>query len=128
MGMTLHFLGILFGFLLFVSTYAQAEVPSWKIKPSVCVNSMSGTSCEFNIEIFAANLPDGQYCLYRQQHRLRCLAHNGFPIKLTVSLQTQSSLLLKDAGDQVILSQILSVKSLTAKKQRRRLRSPWSLF
>lgn len=128
MGTDLRLLVLVFGFLLLASAGAQAAAPSWQVKPSVCVNKMLGASCEFHIKIFTANLPQGQYCLYQQQQQLRCMANSAFPVKLAVSLEGQSSLLLKNPQGQVILSHILSVKSLVGAKHRRRLRSPWSLF
>ena len=121
----IRFLAVCF---LLNSIFVQAAKPSWQVKPSVCVTNNVGAVCQFSIKVFTANLPVGEYCLYLQLKKQRCLMQDQFPVSLEVELSTPSELILKNAQGQVLLSQPLSVKSLTPNNQRRRLRSPWSLF
>lgn len=114
--------------LLLTSIFVQGAEPSWQVKPSVCVNEKAGVVCQFEIQVFTENLPSGIYCLYLQQQKPRCLKQNQFPVTLAVKLSASSELILKNQQGQELLTQRLSVKSLTINHQRRRLRSPWSLF
>ena len=114
--------------LLLNSFFVQGAQPSWQVKPSVCVTHDVGAVCQFNIQLTTEDLPDGEYCIFLQQQQMRCLKQYQFPVSLEVKISTLSELVLKNAQGQVVLSQPLSVKSLSANNHRRRLRSPWSLF
>ena len=113
---------------MFCCESVKAAYPSWHVQPSVCVTHVSGSECSFTVNIVTENLSEDVYCLYLQQQKLQCFSRELPQGEVKITLKNQSTLVLRDAKNTVILSHTLRVKSMTRQKQRQRIRSPWSVF
>jgi hypothetical protein len=107
---------------------AWAKNVSWHIQPKVCVNESAGQPCTFSVTVDVKGLAKEEYCLFLQQQKLQCLHNTAFPTTFELRLEEQSQLFLRNTQQHVVLTETLKIKSLVGQKQRRRLRSPWSLF
>jgi hypothetical protein len=105
-----------------------AQLPFWHVQPTICIRPSDTELCRLTLIIQQEGLAQGQYCLFLSQQQLRCVDDNQFPLSLEVSLAGSNRLLLLDPSENVILSAELEVKSQQSNAQRRRLRSPWSIF
>ena len=124
----MKFLGLLFLIFMFRCESANAAFPTWRVQPSVCVTQVLGNACSFTVTIDTENLSDEKYCLYLQEKKLHCFANRSAILEVAITLTAQSILLLKDINENIILSHILTVKSVARQKHRQRIRSPWSIF
>lgn len=97
---------------------------SWQIKPSICVAARVGEPCEMHILIRIQGALLKSDCLYLNQQRLAC-GQSLARMQYKVSLSRDSQLRLRDAEQQTLLQQTLSIQ---AQKWRKRVRRPWSLF
>lgn len=119
----------LFFFILeLFSQSVIAQSPEWQVMPTICISDTQGDYCEMEIEVNLQNLPNGRYCLTLNELILACYISSEFPIRTKVEIKSSSELQLIDANQTIVLSTRLAVKSQQTYINRRRLRSPWSLF
>ncbi|MDP5032033.1 MAG: DUF3019 domain-containing protein [Paraglaciecola sp.] len=81
----------------------------------------------FTLFIALENMTAEQYCLSLDSRNLGCYSITEFPLELTVKLEQSEQLTLLDTKQTTLLTTTLFIKS-QRQKQRRRLRSPWSIF
>lgn len=105
-----------------------AKTPSWTVQPNICIAQKVGETCHIELVITTQNLQSGVYCLFIGSKKVICSQKGGLPRKLALSYSENISLVLKDKTGSQVLSHNLSIKYIEAKKYRRRIRNPWSIF
>jgi hypothetical protein len=105
-----------------------AKTPQWQVKPTICISEKAEELCSFVIQITQLGLPLGPYCLTLGKQTLGCFKKNEFPLNLAVQLSENTELMLLDQQQNIVLTKTILIKSQQANSQRRRLRSPWSIF
>ncbi len=117
--------------MLFVSKSNAEDIDiTWQVQPVVCVTQRPNTPCQFAVSLQVTNTSQRQYCVFLYQlseQRLFCSSSQVHQQSLTLTIDNQATLLLKDTWGTTVLSQPLSVKS-TQSRTRFRVHSPWSLF
>lgn len=103
---------------------------SWQIQPTVCVNQHVGAQCHFTLSVQVQNQRQQEYCVYvvtLSPQQLFCSSEALLQKDLTLTIDGNTSLLLKNVQGETFLQQPLSVKS-TQRSTRFRVNNPWSLF
>jgi hypothetical protein len=113
---------------IFFCNKIAAEIPAWTLQPNVCVAQKVGDKCQLNLNIETENMPAELLCLFIDGQILTCSRLAYFPRKISISIQQDALLELKNKAQQTILSKRLLIKYLEPHNQRRRVRPPWSLF
>lgn len=118
--------------LLFATTNAAQEQDIWSIVPSTCIVDKSGDFCRLNVLVtppsnYAQTWNNREICFALQQQTLHCLPTVQLHMQVNVEFDRPSmfEVLLEDT---VVAAQLLEIQTLSPVKQRRRVRSPWSLF
>jgi hypothetical protein len=118
---------VLFCSIFFCNEIA-AQRPAWTLQPSVCVAQKVGDECQLNLNIETKNMPSELLCLFLDGQLLTCSRMAYFPQNISISIQQDALLELKNKAQQILLSKKLLIKYLESQEQRRRVRPPWSLF
>ena len=118
---------VLFCSIFFCNKIA-AQIPAWTLQPNVCVAQKIGDECQLSLSIETANMPAELFCLFLDGQLLRCSQKAYFPRKMSILIQQDALLELKNKKQKTILSKKLQIKYLEPNDQRRRIRPPWSLF
>jgi hypothetical protein len=105
-----------------------AQTPTWIIQPSICIATNIGDECQFQFSIKTKNIPPVRHCLFIDGRQNICRLAGDFEQKISISSKESSLLELKSQRGETILSQMLVIKYQDNKKQRRRVRAPWSIF
>jgi|TARA_R110002012_G_scaffold320473_1_gene544186 hypothetical protein len=103
---------------------------NWQIQPIVCVTQRVGTQCQFTLSVQVQNERQQEYCVYvvtLSPQRLFCSSEAFVQKELSLTIDDNTRLLLKDALGETHLQQPLRVKS-TQRSTRFRVNNPWSLF
>lgn len=124
--MDLKIIAIVIG-IFFCSEIAALQ-PAWSIQPTICIAQKPGDSCELTFDITFTDLPDEFLCLYVNTQKHTCASRSEFPRKVTVTIDKKSTVELKSAALNTLLSENLLIKYQQSNNQRRRVRPPWSLF
>jgi hypothetical protein len=115
---------------LLFSGSSMAKITAFNVSPKVCVVSEERDFCELDLQ-FNWQLDKAiDVCLYQQDEKIHCWQqqHSGqFNYKARVQVETIYSLVNPHTGVSLSKTQV-EVQSAHAKKNRRRLRSPWSFF
>lgn len=124
----------------------QATQSEWSISPSTCVVDKPGDSCRLKFTFRArkhmskssvasnnehsSNEPshDHSICIHVDDTTLRCWEKPPAVASLEVELNHNSELTITNAAQNVLYQRSLEVKSIQPLRQRRRVRSPWSMF
>ena len=117
---------VIFFCLILLTSTVQAKEPSWQVLPDTCVVNHLGELCEMAVEITTENLPDKTYCLNLGGQPLDCWLAAKTPLQTVLSYRQAIILGLTDSENDIVLSLQLKIKALQS--NRRRLRSPWSIF
>ncbi|UAA38365.1 DUF3019 domain-containing protein [Paraneptunicella aestuarii] len=126
------------GILLFIMyaglfhSEVNALPTEWDVIPSACVVDRPGDFCRLEFEIITTageraslSLPA---CLYLEKELIQCWEQLPEHITASVEIKETNTLLLVDKNKEVLLEKKLEVKSIHPVRQRRRVRSPWSMF
>jgi hypothetical protein len=113
---------------IFFCNKIAAQKPTWILQPNVCVAQKVGDECKLSLNIETENMPSELLCLFLDGQRLTCSRQAYFPLKLSITIQQDSLLELRNKAQKIILSKKLLIKYLEPSDQRRRIRPPWSLF
>jgi hypothetical protein len=98
------------------------------LQPNICVAQKIGDECQFNLSIESKNMPLELLCLFLDGQLLTCSQQAYFPGKISILIQQNALLELKNKVQKTILSKTLQIKYIEPPEQRRRVRPPWSLF
>jgi hypothetical protein len=119
---------VLFVFGCLFSYSIAAQTPQWHVQPTICISDNAEEQCSFVMQIALSHLPAGEYCLTVGEQPLGCFKNTDFPLEVSVRLVNNTLLKLVDKHKNTVLSANLIIKTQQATNQRRRLRSPWSIF
>lgn len=114
----------------FFSGFSVAQTPFFSVSPKVCVVSEQQGFCDLDLQFEWQLNAYSDVCLYQQEQRLQCWQQQRsgqFNYKARVQVETIYSLINPHTGVLLAKTQV-EVQSAHAKKNRRRLRSPWSFF
>lgn len=104
----------------------------WNVIPSACVVDRPGDFCRLEFEIITTPkelaIPSLPACLYLEKKLIQCWEQLPEHITTSVEIKETSTLLLVDNNKDVLFEKKLEVKSIHPVRQRRRVRSPWSMF
>ncbi|MDN4502006.1 DUF3019 domain-containing protein [Alteromonadaceae bacterium BrNp21-10] len=112
--------------IILLSPLSRAQEPSWQVLPDTCVVQKMGELCEMSVEITTENLPNETYCLNLDGQALDCWLAAETSLQTVLSYRQALLLGLEDPHHNIVLSLQLKIKALQS--NRRRLRSPWSIF
>ncbi|GAA62106.1 hypothetical protein P20652_4001 [Pseudoalteromonas sp. BSi20652] len=118
------FIGSLF------SGNSNAQATIFSISPKVCVVSEQQDFCDLDLQFNWQLNTTSDVCLYKKKEQLYCgqqQSSGQFNYKARVQVETIYSLINPHTGG-VLAKTKIEVQSAHAKKNRRRLRSPWSFF
>lgn len=113
---------------IFFCNKIAAQPPAWTLQPSVCIAQKRGDECQLNLNIETENMPSEQLCLFLDGQLLTCSRLAYFPKEISIAIQQDALLELKNKSQKVLLSKHLLIKYPKSTTQRRRIRPPWSLF
>ncbi|MBH0089817.1 DUF3019 domain-containing protein [Pseudoalteromonas sp. NSLLW218] len=114
----------------FFSGFSVAQPPFFSVSPKVCVVSEQQGFCDLDLQFEWQLNAYSDVCLYQQERLLQCWEQQlsgQFNYKARVQVETIYSLINPHTGVLLAKTQV-EVQSAHAKKNRRRLRSPWSFF
>ncbi|MEL0656320.1 MULTISPECIES: DUF3019 domain-containing protein [Pseudoalteromonas] len=114
----------------FFSGFSMAQTPVFSVSPKVCVVSEQQDFCDLDLQFKWLLNTYSDVCLYQQEQLLQCWQQQRsgqFNYKARVQVETIYSLINPHTGVLIAKTQV-EVQSAHAKKNRRRLRSPWSFF
>jgi len=109
---------------------AEEHHLSWQIQPNVCVATRASEPCTFTLSVEVHNQKQQAYCVYLSQlseQRLFCSTQRQLQRELSLTIDNNASILLKNSLGVTVSEQTLRVKS-TQRRTRFRVNSPWSLF
>ena len=113
---------------IFFCNQIAAQSPAWTLQPNICVAHKVGDECQLSLSIETKNMPAELLCLFIDSQLLTCSQQAYFPHKVSILIQKDTLLELKNKAHKTILSKKLLIKYLESHDQRRRIRPPWSLF
>lgn len=121
-------------FIVFIASLfsgsCRAQTANFSVSPKVCVISEQQAFCDLDLQFNWQQEALSDVCLYKQDEKIYCWKQQRsgqFNYKARVQVETIYSLINPHTG--VLLAKIqVEVQSAHAKKNRRRLRSPWSFF
>ncbi|WP_405601607.1 MULTISPECIES: DUF3019 domain-containing protein [unclassified Pseudoalteromonas] len=120
---------IVFTALVF-SSLSTTQAAPFSVSPKVCVVSEQQEFCDLDLQ-FNWRLDEiVDACLYQQNEKIHCWQQQRsgqFNYKARVHVETIYSLINSQTGVLLAKTQV-EVQSAHAKKNKRRLRSPWSFF
>ncbi|MBC3765231.1 DUF3019 domain-containing protein [Neptunicella marina] len=119
--------GIYLLLLLLVVPFQSFSEPNWKVLPNTCVVEKAGDWCVIPVKVKLSDLPTGEYCVMFEETPLGC-TRAGEELTAQVRFQKPGQLTLLNQDKQPVLSTMLKIKTLMPQNQRRRVRSPWSIF
>lgn len=121
----------------FAAEILSDKITVFKVKPKVCIVEKQGQQCELAAQIQWQATEPLDVCLTQQviKHKseqkqiLHCWNQQHEVFQTTELVLAQTTLMSLVDEDQMLLAQeTLHVNTAKPKKQRRRLRSAWSLF
>ena len=105
-----------------------AGQPNWLVSPKVCLTQNQNDSCILKLK-YSVNIPkSGQYCLYIDGEKHTCSSELTFSGKSMLTISTDSTIELRNANGDAILTQKIELKYQQSPSYRRRIKTPWSLF
>ncbi|XOV79764.1 MAG: DUF3019 domain-containing protein [Aestuariibacter sp.] len=117
----------------FTSIQAAAqERDHWLVIPSTCIVDKSGDICRLELNVqppkqLLNQTKVGEVCFSLQQQRLSCVSTITAAMQVDVVFE-HPSLFEVFIAEQMVHNQQLDIQTLAPSNQRRRVRSPWSLF
>ena len=112
------------------SGFSMAQTVNLSVSPKVCVVSEQQEFCDLDLQFNWQLHASSDVCLYQQDEQLQCWQQQRsgqYNYKARVQVETIYSLINPHTGVLIAKTQV-EVQSAHAKKNRRRLRSPWSFF
>lgn len=120
--------------IVFITTlfsgFSMAQTANLSVSPKVCAVSEQHEFCDLDLQFNWHSYTSSDVCLYHNDEQLQCWQQQRsghFNYKARVQVETIYSLINPHTGALIASTQI-EVQSAHAKKNRRRLRSPWSFF
>ena len=109
------------------------EVSLFHVKPKVCIVEKAGQVCEFDAQVQWQTTKPMDICLTqgaaKTQQVLQCWVNEQYVYQIMPVVYKQTTTMrLVDNSQQTLAQEVLQVNAVKPKKQRRRLRSAWSLF
>lgn len=114
--------------LIFISHSISADSPEWQLLPQVCLVDSFAEECRMQLQITVKNIDEPKYCLFQDEKLLGCWEIAQMSITVPVSFTQRTVISLRNIQGKTLLKRLLSVKARREKKQRRRIKQPWSLF
>jgi hypothetical protein len=128
----MHFRGMLLLVMAFngqASELLSDKVTLFEVKPKVCIVKKIGQECHFKTTVQWQTQEVMEVCLAQRNKVLQCWKNQLYiSEKMAIVLHQSTEVFLVDADNDKLASEMLEVNAVNPKKQRRRLRSAWSLF
>ncbi len=113
---------------IFFSETIAANTPAWSVQPHICISQQLGEACQLTFNIETENMPNKPLCLFIDGQLLQCAQAAKFTEAITVTIQQDALLELKNSAQHTLVSHPLQLKFFATKTRRKRVRPPWSLF
>lgn len=111
------------------SEILSEKIKSFEIKPQLCIVTKLGDICYLKSEVTWRSQETLDLCLSIENTILQCWNQQKFNQENFVfELNQATKVFLLDKNKTKLAVALLNVNSMTHKKQRRRLRSAWSIF
>lgn len=105
---------------------ALAAGSKWLVSPQTCITGHFGDQCTMTVSISSPIDQSFPVCLYLGSEQLNCFQQPG-EMTYQIKLSEDSWVYIKDEAGNTIFSQKLMVK-WEYRRDKRRVKDPWSLF
>ena len=118
---------------VYSSEILSPDVTLFHVKPKVCIVEKAGQACEFDAQVQWQTTKPMDICLTqgvaKTEQVLQCWVNEQYVYQIMpVVYKHTTTMRLVDSAQQTLAQEVLQVNAVQPKKQRRRLRSAWSLF
>ncbi len=113
--------------LAFLLTPFCSAMAGWHIEPSTCITEVAQQRCQMSLRVQNLDFENQLVCVWLGNEKLGCETLQHGELQWDIALDDETLLAITQ-GDVLLYQHTLHVSSVQAKKPRRRIRLPWSLF